>query len=97
MSKVIKPLSKADLPSEQYKSDHDGFEPCPFCGARRYLSEIHLYRDAGGCYVVECGNCDAVGPSAASRQLAKNLWNERSVPRKGSFGIASMRPVKIIS
>jgi Lar family restriction alleviation protein len=56
-------------------------KPCPFCGC----TSLWLHIDNWNCAVVECDNCDAVGPIARPSSLpddeklaeAARLWNQR--------------------
>ena len=55
----------------------DCLKPCPFCGG-----SVQRVKSSGRWgWFVSC-QCAAVGPSANTRQLAVERWNERRQPRQ---------------
>ncbi|WP_423803697.1 Lar family restriction alleviation protein [Olsenella uli] len=55
----------------------NGLRPCPFCGG-----SVQRVKSSGRWgWFVSC-QCAAVGPSADTRQLAIERWNERRQPRQ---------------
>lgn len=55
----------------------DRIRPCPFCGG-----SVQRVKSSGRWgWFVSC-QCTAVGPSASTRELAIERWNERRQPRQ---------------
>ena len=47
------------------------FRPCPFCGSTR----LAIASDTIPLYAVQCGDCSACGPCAATPDEATSEWN----------------------
>lgn len=53
--------------------------PCPFCSSINLRIEPDALGDNDS--FVECGECEAMGPSGISVGAAIALWNRRTSPR----------------
>ena len=52
---------------------------CPFCGncGNRDVQILGYRRFGRDLYCAHCNGCKAEGPTAETRSLAEELWNER--------------------
>ncbi len=54
-------------------------KPCPFCG----IEDAEIYADGDwDYYIVECCNCDSVGPGGNTKEEAIKSWNTRPFETK---------------
>jgi Lar family restriction alleviation protein len=59
-------------------------KPCPFCGGDDrwppYVRKFECPWSSVPGWVVQCDNCEAMGPGDTNKEGAVNQWNERHEP-----------------
>lgn len=62
-------------------------EPCPFCASTNI--EVNSLQNF---IFVECGNCQAMGPTGDFGQQAVKAWNMR--PKPAHKQVTNLRPIR---
>lgn len=55
-------------------------KPCPFCGWETPFLSISLYGTERH-YHVECGRCTSMGGHDISKDVAIEIWNNRTITK----------------